>query len=212
MEAQAISSPLGKRKVAILTEEKQNNAAPAKMATSIEFGNLVEQIEQGHYSEDSDSDIWDEDGEPPEYGERDYWDKRYSESDNSLYDWYREYSTCEDLKITIQQYVDKNNKILMVGCGNSQMSEQMYLDGYKSITSIDFSGAAITRMQQRAKKMNLNLEYLEMDARYLTFADESFDTVIDKGTVDAMMCGQNSLPNIATMCKEIYRILKPGEL
>lgn len=38
----------------------------------------------------------------------------------------------------------------------------------------------------------------------------SFNSVIDKGTLDCILCGDNSVPNAEKMMQEIYRILVPG--
>jgi len=87
----------------------------------------------------------------------------------------------------------------------------MYSDGYQHITSIDFSETAIALMTKRANDLKLkDLLYLEMDARKLSFPDQSFDAVIDKGTIDAMMCGKNNIENVEQTYDEISRVLKPG--
>jgi ubiquinone/menaquinone biosynthesis C-methylase UbiE len=38
----------------------------------------------------------------------------------------------------------------------------------------------------------------------------SFNTVIDKATLDSVLCGDNSVPNAEKMMQEIYRVLAPG--
>ncbi len=37
-----------------------------------------------------------------------------------------------------------------------------------------------------------------------------FNIVLDKGTLDSVLCGDNSVPNAEKMMQEIYRILSPG--
>jgi ubiquinone/menaquinone biosynthesis C-methylase UbiE len=49
-----------------------------------------------------------------------------------------------------------------------------------------------------------------MDVRDLKYEDNSFDLAIDKSTIDALLCGDNSYLNVAIMTKEIQRILKVG--
>jgi EEF1A lysine methyltransferase 4 len=41
-------------------------------------------------------------------------------------------------------------------------------------------------------------------------ADNQFDMVIDKSTIDAILCGEDSFLNVARMVKETQRVLKPG--
>ena len=47
-----------------------------------------------------------------------------------------------------------------------------------------------------------------MDACKLTFADNFFDLAIDKSTIDALLCGDNSYVITALMLKESQRVIK----
>lgn len=49
-----------------------------------------------------------------------------------------------------------------------------------------------------------------MDVRELQYDDESFDLIIDKSTMDALLCGDQSFLNVAIMTKEVQRVLKTG--
>lgn len=48
-----------------------------------------------------------------------------------------------------------------------------------------------------------------MDVRSMDFPDGSFDCVIDKGTLDAILCGEMSTTNAHKSLSEIYRVLSP---
>ena len=51
------------------------------------------------------------------YGDKEYWEKRYTAADkNSNFDWLENY---ESLKSIIKNYINKDDKILIIGCGNS---------------------------------------------------------------------------------------------
>lgn len=43
----------------------------------------------------------------------------------------------------------------------------------------------------------------------LAYADSSFDLVIDKGTIDAMLCSSTGAANAASICAEAARVLCP---
>jgi len=49
-----------------------------------------------------------------------------------------------------------------------------------------------------------------MDSKALAFQDATFEAVIDKGTLDSILCGDGSGPNAAQMLNEIHRVLKPN--
>lgn len=87
--------------------------------------------------------------------------------------------------------IEKTATILMVGCGNSKLSEQMYDDGYHSIVNIDISQAVIDQMRETCDKKGKKMEWVVMDATQMTFDSELFDVVLDKGTLDAVICGKD---------------------
>lgn len=71
---------------------------------------------------------------------------------------------------------------------------------------IDFSTAIIEVLQN--KNENEKLIYEVMDARHLTYNNNSFDLVIDKGTIDAMLCSDNWNENVELILNEMCRVLK----
>lgn len=105
----------------------------------------------------------------------------------------------------------KSDKILNIGCGNSKLSEDLSEEGYEDITNIDFSTKVITQMEEKYKQKYPKMEWKVMDVLNMSeFPKETFNTIIDKGTFDCIVCGDNSTPNAAKMMQEIYRILAPG--
>jgi len=54
------------------------------------------------------------------------------------------------------------------------------------------------------------MKYEVMDVRDLKYADNYFDIIIDKSTIDALLCGDNAFLNVARMVKEAQRTLKVG--
>jgi SAM-dependent methyltransferase len=89
------------------------------------------------------------------------------------------------------------------------MTMDMYKDGYKNIVNIDISDEVIKGMKVYHEKQGIKCEWLEMDATSLKFENESFDVVIDKGTMDAVLCGNDYfVPN--RILQEMFRVVKPG--
>ncbi|GMH52473.1 hypothetical protein TL16_g01238, partial [Triparma laevis f. inornata] len=151
-----------------------------------------------------------------QYGKTAYWDERYTK-DPEPFDWYQRYSGVRDL---IAQYIKKEDNILVAGCGNSRLSEDLYEDGYSSITNIDISRVVIDQMtdkykekpaltwqQQHSNTARFARRSSQMNVCSLEFPDESYDAVIGKATMDAVLCGEGSTANIAKMCSEVSRVL-----
>ncbi|KDP43608.1 hypothetical protein JCGZ_16895 [Jatropha curcas] len=140
------------------------------------------------------------------YGDSLYWDARYVQEAGS-FDWYQRYSS---LRPFVRRYIPTSSRVLMVGCGNALMSEDMVKDGYEDITNIDISSVAIDMMRKKYEHIP-QLKYMRMDVRDMSFfPDDSFDSVIDKGTLDSLMCGNDAPISAAQMLGEVSRLLKPG--
>ncbi|KAJ6755152.1 S-ADENOSYL-L-METHIONINE-DEPENDENT METHYLTRANSFERASES SUPERFAMILY PROTEIN [Salix purpurea] len=140
------------------------------------------------------------------YGDALYWDVRYVQEAES-FDWYQRYAS---LRPFVRRHIPASSRVLMVGCGNALMSEDMVDDGYENIMNVDISSVAIDLMRRKYEQMP-QLKYMEMDVRDMSFfPDESFDAVIDKGTLDSLMCGSDAPISAARMLGEVSRLLKPG--
>lgn len=138
------------------------------------------------------------------YGKKKYWDERYLKQSDRTFDWLEDFFSLRPL---LAEHVSKEDRILMLGCGNSLLSEEMYDAGFRNIVNVDISGVVVEQMRQRNKQRPL-MQWLEMDALDLGFAEQSFDVVLDKSTLDAVLCGSLSFINAAVMLKEVQRVLR----
>ncbi|XP_026658615.2 EEF1A lysine methyltransferase 4 isoform X4 [Phoenix dactylifera] len=90
------------------------------------------------------------------------------------------------------------------------MSEDMVKDGYVDIMNIDISSVVVEMMRKKYAHVP-QLKYMQMDVRDMNFfQDESFDCVIDKGTLDSLMCGTDAPLSVSQMLEEVNRLLRPG--
>lgn len=72
----------------------------------------------------------------PNYGDPKYWDDRYKTQAKKTFDWLEDYNS---LKPILNNLIEKSNSILQLGCGNADLSTDMYDDGYHNIENIDIS-------------------------------------------------------------------------
>ena len=63
--------------------------------------------------------------------------------DQEPFDWYQRYTGLKDI---ITQYIEPSFEILILGCGNARMAEDMFEDGYKNIKNVDISYNVIKQM------------------------------------------------------------------
>ena len=57
-------------------------------------------------------------------------------------------------------------------------------------------------MKARNQDKRPNMKWEIMDCRDLKYNDEFFDLVLDKSTIDALLCGDKAYLNVALMLNE----------
>ena len=62
----------------------------------------------------------------------------------------------------------------------------MYKDGFKHMINTDFSPTVIEKMAEKYRDFS-EMTWRVMDIRDINFAAESFDVIIEKGTLDALL-------------------------
>lgn len=142
------------------------------------------------------------------YGDLDFWEARYANSQGMSFDWLED---PESLKHIFDDYVTQQSKILNVGCGNSELA-QFLLKNYspKTVINIDFSKTVIEFMKEKNSHMGEQVLWEVMDAKDLLYQQNYFDLVVDKATLDTVLCTERSQVNAAVMLNEVQRVLKTG--
>ncbi|XP_021741562.1 methyltransferase-like protein 13 [Chenopodium quinoa] len=143
-----------------------------------------------------------------------YWNDRFAKEEH--YEWLKYYSHFRHL---ILENIQPNSSVLELGCGNSQLSDEMYKNGIKNITCTDLSPIVVEKVQKRL----LLKEFKEIKAMVanmldLPFADDSFDVVIEKGTMDVLFVDSGdswnpkaeTISKVMAMPQGIHRVLKPN--
>jgi len=174
------------------------------------------------------------------YSKVEYWNERYgSPASSEPYEWYQSYkqllhlfdptnlaAPATESNGCHRPFVSREDcRILILGCGNSKLGEEMLLDGWTGgIVNIDFSPVVIKQMKNKYgnefyQKVNTSLsssslkpmEFICSDiTERLPFDDKSFDLIICKGSFDAVLCSSGSAANIRKLVQESVRLLKDG--
>ncbi|KAJ1666188.1 hypothetical protein EV178_002584 [Coemansia sp. RSA 1646] len=79
------------------------------------------------------------------YGTKECWQQRYAQEPDCCFGWFKTYMNLEPLPS--KHIATKAAQILMLGCGNSTLSGDMYIAGHQNFVNADFSNAAIERMR-----------------------------------------------------------------
>lgn len=150
------------------------------------------------------------------YGTQEYWEERYAQDkvEDKTYDWFKNY---DSLKPIFNQLIQKSDKVIHLGTGNSTLPEDMYKDGYFNQINVDYSEAVIEHMKERTQDMEL-MEWKLADIFNLnqSFDSKTFDVAIDKGTLDALLTVKHDpwnpdpelLEKMHSYMKEVCNVLK----
>lgn len=71
---------------------------------------------------------------------KEFWNEFYKLHASESQEWLESYSS---LKPILSKIINKDSEILVIGCGNSELSKNLYDEGYKKISNIDFSNEII---------------------------------------------------------------------
>ncbi|CAJ1060095.1 eEF1A lysine and N-terminal methyltransferase [Xyrichtys novacula] len=141
-----------------------------------------------------------------EFSSAEYWEKFFKKRGEKAFEWYGDYNS---LCGVLHKYIKVPDQVLVVGCGNSELSEQLYDVGYKHLTNIDISETVVTHMSQRNAERRPGLIFQQVDATQTPYEDSSFQAVLDKGTLDAMASEEEGML-ARSMLTEVGRVLSVG--
>ncbi|XP_076359527.1 eEF1A lysine and N-terminal methyltransferase isoform X1 [Tachypleus tridentatus] len=144
-----------------------------------------------------------------EFASETYWDSFFKKRGKLAFEWYGEYPQLCGL---LHKYVRTSDQLLVVGCGNSSLSADLYDVGFHQNTSIDISDVVIHQMIEKYSRRRPGMKYQKMDMLEMAFKDGEFTVVLDKGTLDALMtdASEETVQKIEKMFGEIKRVLRLG--
>ena len=115
-----------------------------------------------------------------------YWQQFFEQRGDASFEWYGTYTELRHLVIDAQE-LQTTDRVLVVGCGNSDFSAELYDDGFKQVTNVDFEPSVVSSMAARnAKRSAMQWVVADMTDMGEAIATGAFDVVIDKGALDAL--------------------------
>lgn len=99
------------------------------------------------------------------------------------------------------KFVKRDSHILDVGCGYGRTLDELYHNGYRNLTGIDFSSGMIERGKQQFPYLDLRVK--ENDR--IALPDNSVDAVILFAVLTCIQANREQ----EQLLKEIRRVLKP---
>ncbi|EKU21542.1 cgi-01 protein isoform 1, partial [Nannochloropsis gaditana CCMP526] len=102
-----------------------------------------------------------------QFQDRAYWDAFFRERKQRAFEWYGTYN---DLRPFVAKTVEgwragrKRERALVIGCGNSDFSADLYQEGgFQRIVNVDFSASVIEEMRCKTRESCPEMEWEVMD-------------------------------------------------
>ena len=139
------------------------------------------------------------------YNTVEFWDEWYQEPEHANdYDWLVDY---HDVGAVLEPLLRSHDaRILVVGCGNSPLSSELFSRGFRDVTSVDNCASVIEEQRRRCPMLRWSVA----DCRRLPFDDGAFDVILDKGLVDNLYCYESPDAAVQAFVDEARRVLAPS--
>uniref|UniRef100_A0A0E0DD93 Methyltransferase type 11 domain-containing protein n=1 Tax=Oryza meridionalis TaxID=40149 RepID=A0A0E0DD93_9ORYZ len=153
-----------------------------------------------------------------DFTSRENWDKFFAlRGTGDSFEWYAEW---DDLRAPLLSLLHGRDggaegggrapEILVPGCGSSVLSERLYDAGFRRVTNVDFSRVLVADMLRRHARARPEMRWRVMDMTDMQFTDGSFDVILDKGGLDALMEPEAGTKLGMKYLNEAKRVLKSG--
>uniref|UniRef100_A0A0M3HT19 Methyltransf_11 domain-containing protein n=2 Tax=Ascaris TaxID=6251 RepID=A0A0M3HT19_ASCLU len=136
-----------------------------------------------------------------------YWNERFASEEN--FEWLAKW---EDFSHLVLPHLKLDDRILHIGCGNSNLSMILYELGFHNITNVDFSSVLIEKFSLAYPHMKWICDDMRGLKRLPTC---SFDVIIEKASIESLTVDEKSpwnysedaITNIDTVLSGIFRVL-----
>jgi hypothetical protein len=133
-----------------------------------------------------------------QYGRIQFWDLKYA-TEHEPFEWYYGYDCFRE---TIRDYVPRNEKVMIAGCGSSNMLGDMADDGYENLIGADLSRVVMTQLKYRYQDYP-QISFFQGTMTDTDLPENSIGAVIDKGLLDALLCTQTGAITVAQYVQEV---------
>lgn len=137
-----------------------------------------------------------------------YWDDFFARRGTKAFEWY---GAWEDVREAMLAAIPSGRPVLVTGCGNSTLSEELFRAGLTDIVSMDYSEGVIESMRRKTADRP-EMKWEVGDARATGLDAGSVGSVVDKGTLDAVLPEPlaDAAADAAALLSEGGRVLEAG--
>jgi SAM-dependent methyltransferase len=148
---------------------------------------------------------------PADFASPHSWNEAYIE-DSTEADWLLEYAGDLREALFARFATRRGGALLELGCGSSRLAAQLHAEAwFDSVLATDGSSVVIEAQRRRhARSLGQGLAFEVADVRATRFGTGSFRAIVDKGTLDALLCSEGFDYEAGRVAAECARLLAPG--
>lgn len=132
-----------------------------------------------------------------------YWEEQYV-SDEHLCRWNRGSPTHDLPAMITAGFITRESVVLDLGCGTGTDALFFSEKGLRTI-AVDWSAAALRIAEERGRKCDAEVEWIQADVLNLPIAKNTIDFITDAGCFHHIPVHQR-----AAYVAQVHRVLKPG--
>ncbi len=136
---------------------------------------------------------------------KDHWEKVYSTKAEDEVSWFQEHAELS-LKLIQGSGVQPSASIIDVGGGASTLVDGLCANGYRSLTVLDLSGAALAKAKARLGERGASVNWLEANVIEAGFPMHRYDVWHDRAVFHFL----NTPEERQAYVQAVLRAVKPG--
>ncbi|KAK4520938.1 uncharacterized protein ATC70_006821 [Mucor velutinosus] len=148
------------------------------------------------------------------FHEKEYWKNRFEKEKH--FEWL---VTWDDIKKEFEPYLNKDEDVLHLGCGNSELAFDLADSGYKTVVNVDYAEnvieymKSVTHEKQQQNSNYSNISWISGDClnNLKSYLPKSqYSIIIDKSLVDTIACGDDDQQSrVKQLSTEMLSVAKP---
>lgn len=136
---------------------------------------------------------------------KDHWEKVYSTKTPDGVSWFQPHADMS-MRLIRDSGLSRYAAIIDVGGGASTLVDDLLADGYRNLTVLDLSGAALAESHRRMGVRGDSVRWMEADITRVQFEPYSLDLWHDRAVFHFLTSEEDR----AAYVKQVLRALKPG--
>ena len=137
--------------------------------------------------------------------EKNHWEKVYSSKSEDEISWFQEHAEVS-VRLIEQTGAPKSANIIDVGGGASTLVDDLLHKGYRNLTVLDLSGAALAKARSRLGAETDEVHWLEANILEINLPEQAYDIWHDRAVFHFLTAAGDRQKYV----QKVLRSVKPG--